>query len=78
MGKDAFESYLRLHRLEGLPVRRKDYPFVHGRTYRLPGAATQLVATYHFSRYNVNTGLLTPAMVDALFQDLTRLLASPS
>jgi uracil-DNA glycosylase len=41
-------------------ARRSEYPFGHGRSHKL-GALT-LVDSYHCSRYNTNTGVLTPQM----------------
>ncbi|MEZ4484894.1 MAG: hypothetical protein R2864_09965 [Syntrophotaleaceae bacterium] len=47
----------------------KDYPFAHGAVHRLPNGL-QAVACYHTSRYNVQTGRMTPAM----FLDLLALV----
>ncbi len=41
-------------------------PFVHGALYR-PEAGPALAPSYHCSRYNLNTGRLTPAMFEAVF-----------
>jgi uracil-DNA glycosylase len=41
-------------------VRRADYPFAHGRVHAL--AALKLFDSYHCSRLNTNTGVLTPKM----------------
>lgn len=41
-------------------------PFAHGAVHRLHGGVT-LVDSYHCSRYNTNTGRLTPAMFAAAF-----------
>ena len=41
-------------------ARRSEFPFGHGRTHTL-GALT-LFDSYHCSRYNTNTGVLTPQM----------------
>jgi uracil-DNA glycosylase len=40
-------------------------PFGHGSVHALPGGLT-LHDSYHVSRYNTNTGRLTPAMFDAV------------
>jgi len=48
----------------GLPPRQ--VPFRHGAVYR-PTQAPILAPCYHCSRYNLNTGRLTPAMFTALF-----------
>ena len=47
-----------------LPASR--YPFGHGVTYTLPGGP-MLAPSYHCSRYNLNTGRLTPAMFEQVF-----------
>lgn len=65
LGRGAFDSYLRLYYDLGVIRRLKDYPFHHGAVYPLPGGP-DLVACYHTSRYNVQTGRMT----SALFLDL--------
>ena len=77
MGRDAFEAYLRLLRAEGIIERVGRYRFVHGRTYRFRRDSRILVASYHFSRYNINTGTLTEQMVESLFKTVNRMLAEP-
>ena len=74
MGKDAFDSYIRLEREAGRVVRVKDYPFKHEGIYSFDGSDRTLIATYHFSRYNINTGVLTEPMIDALFKKVRKLL----
>jgi uracil-DNA glycosylase family 4 len=46
-------------------ARRSSYPFGHGRAHSI-GALT-LFDSYHCSRYNTNTGVLTPQMFRAVF-----------
>ncbi len=50
--------------LTALKVKKKDHPFAHGARYEI-GKIT-LLASYHCSRYNTNTGVLTEAMFDAV------------
>lgn len=45
------------------------HPFGHGARHALPGGLT-LADSYHCSRYNTNTGRLTPAMFEAVFEAL--------
>lgn len=54
---------------ERRPRRRTKPPFRHGGEYRWPEAAglPVLLACYHPSRQNTNTGLLTEAMLDDVF-----------
>lgn len=49
--------------------RQKDLPFAHGAKHPLDRGRL-LVDSYHCSRYNTNTGRLTPAMFEALFRDI--------
>lgn len=68
LGKIAFDGYtahlLRTRRI----ARRSDYTFTHGAEYALPGGGF-LLATYHPSLQNTNTGRLTAPM---LLRVLTR------
>jgi len=59
--------------LAALGQRQRDYPFAHGAMHRLAGRLW-LADSYHCSRYNVNTGRLTPAMFEAVFTALSRRL----
>jgi uracil-DNA glycosylase family 4 len=52
------------------------FPFGHGRIHDL-GRGMTLVDSYHCSRYNTQTGRLTPAMFDAVFTVVTGLLGAP-
>ena len=52
------------------------HPFAHGGWHRLPTGQT-LLSSFHTSRYNVNTGKLTPAMFEAVVAAAVRLLAEP-
>ncbi|MEW5958804.1 MAG: uracil-DNA glycosylase [Chloroflexota bacterium] len=64
LGQVAFDGCLRLLRQEGYdPPRLK---FGHGRHY--PVGLLHLLASYHPSRQNTQTGRLTPAMLDAVFE----------
>jgi uracil-DNA glycosylase len=55
--------------LRALGQSARRYPFVHGALYR-PDAGPALAPSYHCSRYNLNTGRLTPAMFEAVFAQL--------
>ncbi len=61
--------------LAALDLKRRDHPFGHAARYDL-GAGRELMASYHCSRYNVNTGRLTPEMFDAVFATIRRTLDS--
>lgn len=68
LGRVAFDATLRA--LGHVPAR---FAFGHGATTPLPAGPT-LVASYHTSRYNLNTGRLTRAMFDEVTAAIRRLL----
>jgi len=61
LGRIAHEQTVR-----ALGARVAAHPFGHGRAHRI-GRLT-VTASYHCSRYNTNTGRLTPEMFDAVFR----------
>jgi uracil-DNA glycosylase family 4 len=68
LGRIAHESALR-----ALDLKPGPYPFAHGARHALPvtgpaGRPLVLYDSYHCSRYNTNTGRLTPAMFEAVFR----------
>ncbi len=48
-----------------LTIRPSAYKFAHGATHQVAGRL--LIDSYHPSRYNTNTGRLTPEMFDQIF-----------
>ena len=65
LGKIAHDSVVRAL---GEPLARR--PFAHGAEHafaRPDGARITLFDSYHCSRYNTNTGVLTPVMFRAVF-----------
>ncbi len=52
--------------IKTLGVKKKDYPFAHGGQFvhEMDGRRITLLASYHCSRYNTNTGVLTEKMFD--------------
>jgi uracil-DNA glycosylase len=54
--------------LKALGERRAAFPFKHGAVHAL--ARTTLADSYHCSRYNTNTGVLTPTMFESVFAAL--------
>ena len=58
LGRIAHESVCK-----ALSISAREYPFSHGAQHTRDNLA--LVASYHCSRYNTNTGVLTPEMFDA-------------
>jgi uracil-DNA glycosylase len=61
LGREAFLSCLRLFQQQGAIKTMADHPFGHGVSYLLPGGLL-LLASYHTSRYNVQTGRINADM----------------
>lgn len=57
--------------VRALGQRQAEFPFGHHATYDI-GPGRRLIASYHCSRYNRNTGRLTDAMFDAVFASARR------
>ncbi len=62
--------------LDATATPRRSAPFGHGALHPLPGGLL-LADSYHCSRYNTNTGRLTPQMFDACFRALADALGRP-
>jgi uracil-DNA glycosylase family 4 len=66
--------------LAALGERRAAFPFAHGAMHALTGGpltgALLLADSYHCSRYNTNTRVLTTAMFEAVFAEVRRRLGS--
>ena len=60
--------------LSALGLKKSTYPFAHGARHEI-GASRLLFDSYHCSRYNTNTGTLTPEMFRAVFAAIKRELA---
>ncbi len=58
-------------------LRPSAYRFAHGAVHELP-AGRVLADSYHSSRYNTNTGRLTPAMFESVFAEVRRRLDTGS
>jgi uracil-DNA glycosylase family 4 len=70
LGRIAHDATMR-----ALGLRAAEFPFGHGATYPQAGGRL-LVDSYHCSRYNTNTGRLTPAMFDDVFKTIAAHLAN--
>ena len=66
LGKIAYDAYWRLLASTGTAPPRPRPRFAHGLVYE-PDRGPALVASYHPSQQNTQTGLLTPGMLDVVF-----------
>ena len=70
LGRIAHDSTVR-----ALGARLKDAPFGHGADALIEATRSgkvRIVSSYHCSRYNTNTGVLTVPMFEAVFKAATR------
>lgn len=61
--------------LQALGYKKAQYKFAHGAQHILPQHNLILLNSYHTSRYNINTNVLTVAMFDAVVAKLKQLIA---
>ena len=70
LGKVAFDNCLRIYKKK-FKINKK-FEFKHGKKYLLPDNKT-LIASYHPSPRNVNTKVVTAAMINQLFKKAKRI-----
>ena len=70
LGKIAFDAWWRVLESKGLGIRPRPQ-FGHGAIYRPAGSPT-VIASYHPSRQNTNTGKLTRSMMESVFRKAAR------
>jgi len=73
LGQMAFKGYLSHVKRRGAYLQRSD--FKHGEIYSLPAGFPVLVASYHPSRQNTQTGRLTTKMMDQALASVKKALA---
>ncbi len=73
LGKIAFDNILAIYRQQGHTIPALE--FGHGAFYRLGPGLPWLLASYHPSRQNTQTGRLTAAMFDDIWQRVRQQLA---
>jgi uracil-DNA glycosylase family 4 len=66
LGRIAFDAWWRVLAAKGIGVKPRP-AFGHEAVYR-PGASPVVIASYHPSRQNTNTGKLTPQMMSSVFR----------
>lgn len=71
LGRIGFDATWRLLAGRGITVRPKPV-FQHGGVFRVANAPV-VVASYHPSRQNTNTGVLTPRMLSSVFRTARKL-----
>ena len=72
LGRIGFEAYLNYLKRRGLMQSKNSYQFKHGASYKMPDGKI-LLASYHPSNQNTQTGKLTRPMFAKIFEEAQRL-----
>ena len=73
LGRIGFDAYLNHLKRTGIITSKAAYIFAHGATYKLPNGVT-LIASYHPSLQNTNTGKLTEKMFLQIFLKAAKII----
>jgi uracil-DNA glycosylase len=71
LGRIGFEAYLNYLKRRGLLPSKNPYPFAHGAHYKMLDGKI-LLASYHPSNQNTQTGKLTRQMFIRIFEEAQR------
>jgi uracil-DNA glycosylase family 4 len=71
LGRIAHDSAIK-----AFGLKLKDFSFGHGRVHTISGGKIRLYDSYHCSRYNTNTGMLTEEMFESVFFSVRNFLDS--
>ena len=72
---EAWTTAFDLYPMDTLAAKKSAHPFKHGGEYRI--GTLKLVSSYHCSRYNTNTGVLTEKMFDTVVKQ-AKMAAMPA
>jgi uracil-DNA glycosylase family 4 len=72
LGRVAFDGYLNYLKRRGVLSSKNGYAFAHGARYELPNGKI-LLASYHPSQQNTQTGKLTERMFEKIFEEAAAL-----
>ena len=76
LGVTAHQELLKIfkdNKNPGFSLKIKDFPFKHGKTYKIENIPYLLTDCYHPSTYNVNTGVVNLQMMLDVFKKLKEL-----